>query len=78
MADVIIYTTPTCTWCKTAKKFFEEHKIAYKEIDVAADFTKAEEMVRRSGQTGVPVIEIDGEIVVGFDKPKLQELLNLD
>ncbi len=74
---MIIYTTPTCVWCKTAKKFFEENKIAYKEVDVAADSTKAEEMVRRSGQTSVPVIEIDGQMVVGFDKSTLQKLLGL-
>jgi glutaredoxin-like YruB-family protein len=77
MPDVIIYSTPTCVWCKTAKKFFQDHHIVYKEIDVAADFTEAEKMIRKSGQTSVPVIEVDGEIVIGFDKPKLQKLLKL-
>ncbi len=77
MPEVIIYSTPTCVWCKTAKKFFDENKIIYKEIDVAADFSKAEEMVRKSGQTSVPVIEVDNQIVVGFDKPRLRELLGL-
>ena len=59
MAEVIIYTTPTCVWCKTAKKFFQERNVAYKEIDVSKDFQKAEEMVQKSGQTSVPVIEVD-------------------
>ena len=78
MAEVIIYTTPTCVWCKTAKKFFQERNVAYKEIDVSKDFQKAEEMVQKSGQTSVPVIEVDGAIVIGFDKPRLQELLGLN
>lgn len=77
MSEVIIYTTPTCVWCKTAKKFFQEHNVAYREIDVSKDFQKAEEMVQKSGQTAVPVIEVNGEVVIGFDKPKLQELLSL-
>jgi glutaredoxin-like YruB-family protein len=78
MPSVIIYSTPTCVWCKTAKKFFDEHKIAYQEIDVAADFAQAEAMIQKSGQATVPVIEVDGEIVIGFDKPKLRELLGLN
>lgn len=76
---VTIYTTPTCGYCKAAKEFFQENSIEYSEIDVAADQGKAREMIEKSGQMGVPVIMIGEEgaqdIVVGFDKNKLSELL---
>ncbi len=75
MKKVSIYSTPTCTYCKMAKDFFNEKGIAYEEFDVAADTVKRQEMVERSGQMGVPVIDIDGHIMVGFSKDKLEELL---
>jgi len=78
---VTIYTTPTCAYCKTAKEFFQAHNINYSEVDVAADRAEAQKMVEKSGQMGVPVIivEKNGQenIVVGFDKPKLVELLGV-
>jgi glutaredoxin 3 len=77
MAQVIIYTTPTCVYCKAAKEFFQEHKVAYEEKDVAADEQARETMVEKSGQMGVPVIEVNGSIVVGFDEAKLSELLDI-
>ena len=77
MANVTIYTTPTCVYCKMSKAFLKEHNIAYTERDVAGDATAREEMVKRSGQMGVPVIDIDGTLVIGFDKEKLAELLNV-
>ncbi len=74
---VIIYTTESCPWCKKTKEFFKEHDIKYKEVDVGSDSKAAAEMVKMSGQMGVPVIEIDGKIVVGFDEPKLRKLLKI-
>lgn len=75
--EVIIYSTPSCVYCRLAKEYFKENRVQYKEIDVAADQKKAEEMIEKSGQLGVPVIEIDDQIIVGFDKPKIQHLLGL-
>lgn len=77
MANVTIYTTPTCVYCKEAKKFFSENNVEYKELDVAADEKARDEMVKKSGQLGVPVIDIDGTILVGFDKAKLSDSLKL-
>ena len=77
MADVIIYTTPTCVYCKAVKEFFKEHNVEYEEKDVAADEQARDAMVEKSGQLGVPVIEVKGNIVVGFDEKKLSELLGI-
>lgn len=74
---VKIYTTPPCPWCKKTKEFFKEHKIKYKEIDVSANKKSADEMIKKSGQTGVPVIDIDGKIIIGFDEDKLKKALKL-
>ena len=72
---VTIYTTPTCPYCKMAKEFFKERKIKYKEIDISTNDKTAKEMIEESGQMGVPVIKIDSEIVLGFDRARLQKLL---
>jgi len=72
-----VYSTPACPYCYALKDFLREHKIEFEDIDVSADPKAAEEMIRKSGQMGVPVTEIDGEIVVGFDKEKLEKLLNI-
>jgi len=77
MAKVIIYTTPTCVWCKRTKEFFKEHNVQYEEKDVSTDQSLASEMVEKSGQMAVPVVDIDGEIVVGFNEPVLKNLLNI-
>lgn len=77
MAKVTIYTTPTCAYCKMAKAFFKEHDVAYEEKDVATDHAAAQEAMEKSGQMAVPVIDIDGTIVVGFDKPHLSQLLGI-
>lgn len=77
MASITIYTTPTCIYCKMTKEFFKSHNVAYTEKDVAGDAVAREEMVQKSGQMGVPVIDIDGEIIVGFDKDRLSELLKI-
>ncbi|MBI2124076.1 MAG: glutathione S-transferase N-terminal domain-containing protein [Candidatus Wildermuthbacteria bacterium] len=77
MAKVTIYSTPYCVYCKAAKEFFQEHGVEYEEKDVAKDEEARERMIQRSGQLGVPVIEVDDEVVVGFDKKKLATLLNV-
>ncbi len=74
---VLIFTTPTCSFCNMAKKYFREKGIRFKEVDVSRDPVAARDMVRRSGQQGVPVIDIGGKIVVGFDRPKIDKLLGL-
>jgi glutaredoxin-like YruB-family protein len=73
-AEVTIYTTPTCPWCHKAKAWLRDKKIRYKEIDVTSDRSGAEEMVRISGQTGVPVIVVGGEVIVGFNQNRLNEI----
>jgi glutaredoxin 3 len=78
MPEVTIYTTPTCAWCTAVKRFLDEHEIEYTEYDVSEDEDAAERLIRLSGQTGVPVLDIDGEIVVGFDKERIAELLGLE
>lgn len=77
MAQVTIYSTPSCGYCKMAKNFFEQHSIVFTEKDVSLDLEAREKMVNDSGQMGVPVIDIDGTIIVGFDKPRLSSLLNI-
>lgn len=74
---VIIFTTPTCTFCNATKRYLRERGIKFREVDVSRDPAAARDMVRRSGQQGVPVIDIGGRIVVGFDRPKIDRLLNL-
>ena len=75
MKSVTIYTTSTCGYCKMAKEFFKQNKVEYKEVNVEQDPTAAQKMITKSGQMGVPVIDVEGQIIVGFDQPKLTELL---
>ena len=77
MAQIKIYSTPTCPWCKMAKAYFKEKGVEYEDFNVASDTKAQKEMIDKSGQMGVPVIDIDGKIVVGFDKEKINELLGL-
>ncbi len=77
MAQVIVYSTPTCGYCKMAKAYFQEHKIEYIEKDVSVDLEARDHMVQASGQMGVPVIEVDDTIVIGFDKTRLASLLGI-
>ena len=74
---VIIFTTPTCSWCKRAMKYFREHNIKFKQVDVSRDPVAARDMQKMSGQMGVPVIKIGKEVIVGFDKPKIDKLLGI-
>ncbi len=77
MNTVTIYSTPSCGFCHQAKDYLTEKGVAFTDIDVADDQVKAEEMVQKSGQMGVPVIDINGQIIVGFDKQKINALLHL-
>ncbi len=75
MHKIKIYTTPSCVYCKMAKAYFAEHNMPYEELNVANDARLQQEMIQKSGQMGVPVIEIDGKIVIGFDKSRIAELI---
>ena len=77
MKNVTIYSTPTCHYCHMAKDFFKEHNISFTDHDVVADRSKGKEAIEKSGQMGVPVIDVDGEIVIGFYEDKLRELLGV-
>lgn len=77
MAKVVVYSTPTCVYCKMAKDYFKEHNVAYEEKDVTVDMDAQEEMIEKSGQMGVPVIAIDGEMIIGFDQKRIAELLDI-
>ncbi len=74
---VTVYSTPTCSWCNTLKSYLKIHKVRYTDIDVSLDQRAADELVKRSGQTGVPQTEINGEIIIGFNKARINELLNI-
>lgn len=75
--NVKIYSTPTCGYCNMAKDFFKENNIQFEEYNVASDVEKRNEMVEKTGQMGVPVIDVDGELMIGFDKSTLSNLLNI-
>ena len=75
MAIIKIYSTPTCPYCTKAKEFLKEKGIKFEDIDVSSNQDAAKEMIEKSGQMGVPVIDIDGKIIAGFDQAKLEEAL---
>ncbi len=75
MKEVKIYSTPTCHFCHMARDFFEEEGIAYTDYNVAEDLEKRTEMIGKTGQLGVPVIDIDGQVVIGFNEARILELL---
>jgi len=77
MKKAIIYTTPTCVYCKMAKEFFHKNKVQYQEFNVASDEKARDEMINKSHQMGVPVIDVEGEIIVGFNRPELERALGL-
>ncbi len=72
---ITIYTTPTCSYCTMAKNYFREKGIRFTEYNVASNLQKADEMVKKSGQMGVPVLDVNGRIIVGFDKTKVEHAL---
>lgn len=75
--SVKIYTTPSCVYCRMSKDFFQKNNVQYQELNVAQDAVAREEMIKKSGQFGVPVIDIDGQLVIGFDRARLSELLGI-
>ncbi len=77
MAKVRVYSTQACPWCMKAKNFLKEHNVKFEDIDVSRDHDAAREMIEKSGQTGVPVIMIDSEIIVGFDMERIAKLLKI-
>ena len=74
---VRVFSTPTCPFCVTLKNFLKEHNIEFEDIDVSQNETAQKEMIEKSGQMGVPVIEINGKIVIGFDQNKIKNLLKI-
>jgi glutaredoxin-like YruB-family protein len=72
MSKVIVYSTSTCPHCVMAKNWLKEKKVEYDDINVGIDQEKAREMIQKSGQMGVPVIDIDGAVIIGFDRPKME------
>ena len=77
MKTITIYSTPTCVYCNMAKSFFKANNLEYTEHNVASDMDKRKEMIDKTGQMGVPVIDVGGEIVVGFDEAKLRAALGV-
>ena len=75
--NVTVYSTPTCSWCNTLKTWLRKNNVSFTDIDVSRDQNAAEALVRRSGQQGVPQTDINGQIVVGFNQPRLKELLEI-
>ena len=74
---VLVFTTPTCSWCTRVKNYLVQQRVPFREVDVSKDASAARDLVRRTGQMGVPVVEIDGRPVVGFDKSRIDQLLGL-
>ena len=75
MAKVTVYSTSTCPYCVMAKDWLKGKKVEYEDVNVGIDQTRAREMITKSGQMGVPVIDIDGEVIIGFDRPKMETAL---
>lgn len=75
--SVKVYSTPTCPWCIRLKQFLEQNNIVFQNIDVSSDHQAADEMVKKTGQMGVPVTDIDGQIIIGFDKERIKSTLGI-
>ncbi len=73
--NVVVYSTPTCPYCKMVKEYLSQKGIAYTEHDLSKDYDKAREMVQKTGQMGVPVVIINDNAVIGFNRAKIDELL---
>lgn len=74
---VTVFTTPTCTYCNMLKAYLRQNKVRFREVDLTRDPAAARDLVRRTGQMGVPVTEINRKLIVGFDRPKINELLGI-
>jgi glutaredoxin-like YruB-family protein len=77
MVSVKVYSTPTCVYCKTLKGYLQKNGKEFEDIDVSKDEKQLQEMIKISGQMGVPVVQIDSEVITGFDKQKIDQLLNI-
>jgi len=77
MKKVIVYSTPTCPYCVVAKEFLKDNNIEFEAKDVAVDEAARKEMLEKTGQMGVPVVDIDGEIIIGFNEGRIRELLDI-
>ena len=77
MANIKVYSTETCPYCKMAEQFLQKNNVQFEAVDVSANQAAAQEMISKSGQMGVPVLDIDGQIIVGFDKGMIKKLLGL-
>ncbi len=77
MSKVVLFSTSTCSWCRRAKRYFKEHRVPFKEVDVERDPKAARDIVGKTGQTGVPVIKIGNRWIVGFDKERIERELSL-
>jgi len=77
MVKVTVYSTSWCPWCARAKDFLKQNKIAFRDVNVENDPKAAQEMAEKSGQMGVPVIDIDGTIIIGFNEPEIRKALKL-
>ena len=77
MKKVTVYSTPTCVYCKTLKSYLKSKAKDFEDIDVSKDEKQLQKMIKDSGQMGVPVVDIDGEVIIGFDKAKIDKLLNI-
>jgi len=75
---VIVFSTPTCTYCNLAKNYFRQKNVKFRDVDVSRDQSAARDMLKRSGQSGVPVIDIGGKVIIGFDRPKIDKLLGIN
>ena len=77
MSKVVLFSTSTCSWCRRAKRYFREHRVPFKEVNVERDPEAARDIARKTGQTGVPVIKIGNRWIVGFDKQRIEKELGL-
>jgi glutaredoxin-like YruB-family protein len=78
MKNIIVYSTPVCGYCKALKEYLKSNNIEFTEFDLSVDAVKRDEVVNKTGQLAVPVIEIDNEIIVGFDKARIAQALGLN
>ena len=77
MPNIKVFSTPTCAYCETLKEYLKANKFSFKDIDVSIDEKAIDEIIKKTGQMGVPVVEIDNEIIIGFDKKRINELLSI-
>ena len=74
---VLLFSTPTCSYCRKAKQYFRKQQVPFRNVDVSRDQSAARDMIRRSGQQGVPQFHIGSKVIVGFDRPKIDRMLEL-